>query len=308
VTGRPLESAFDLGGADDVELVVKLVGRALETRTPQSLHRERIALFGRGASLNIHAVPLARGISDVSILLVLDDLTELRRIEERLLHSEKLVTAGQLAAGIAHEVGTPLNVARGRAELSLSHLGAEHQDADNQRVVIDQIDRVTRLIQQLLDYVRPAPAVMQEVSLARALHATKELLAPQATKRKVTLHVDVATTRSTLHADPDQVQQIIVNLVLNAIDACEDGGNVILRAISGAHTIGLEIVDDGHGIPREIQTQIFDPFFTTKKRGQGTGLGLWVVAQLARTHGADIDLESTLAKGTTVRVTWKDRE
>ncbi len=304
IIGRPLDATFDAGRPDDVTLVVRLVERALETREPQSLHRERITLLGAEASLNIHAIPLARGVGDVSVLLVFDDLSELRRIEERLLHSEKLVTAGQLAAGIAHEIGTPLNVARGRVELSLSHLGSEHQEADNQRLVLDQIDRVTRLIQQLLDYVSPAPATMQVVDLAHAVHVVRDLLAPQAAKRTVSLHLDVPSNASGLRADPDQVQQIIVNLALNAIDACERGGNVTLRASTREATVLLEIEDDGHGIPRELQKQVFDPFFTTKKRGQGTGLGLWVVAQLVRAQAAEIELDSTPGKGTTVRVAW----
>jgi PAS domain S-box-containing protein len=303
VIGGPIDGAFEDGRPEDIALVVQLVEQALTTREPRALHREGITLLGREASLNIHAIPLARGVEDVSVLLVFDDLTELRRIEERLLHSEKLVTAGQLAAGIAHEIGTPLNVARGRAELSLSHLGKEHRDAENQQVVIDQIDRVTRLIKQLLDYVRPAPAVMEEVDLARVLHAVANLIEPQAAKRSVRLHVDTGE-QPKLHADPDQVQQMIVNLVLNAIDACERNGNVWLRTKSLAQGVALEISDDGHGIPREIQKQVFDPFFTTKKRGQGTGLGLWVVAQLVRAHAAEIELDSVPGKGTVIRITW----
>jgi signal transduction histidine kinase len=303
IIGRRLDSTFESGRPEDVMLVVELVERALTTREPQTLHRERITLLGHEASLNIHAVPLARGIGDVRVLLVFEDLSELRRIEQRLLHSEKLVTAGQLAAGIAHEVGTPLNVARGRVELSLSHLGNDHEEADNQRVVIDQIDRVTRLIQQLLDYVRPAPAAMQDVDLAHSLRTVAELLAPQASKQAVTLRVD-AGAPTKLHANPDQVQQIIVNLALNAIDACERGGKVSLRASLRDQGVVLQIEDDGHGIPPEIQKQVFDPFFTTKKRGQGTGLGLWVVAQLVRAQFAEIELDSRPGKGTTMRVVW----
>ncbi len=306
IIGRRLDATFHAGRPDDVALVVRLVEHALQMREPQSLHRERISLLGQETSLNIHAVPLARGIGDVSVLLVLDDLTEVRRIEQRLLHSEKLVTAGQLAAGIAHEVGTPLNVARGRAELSLSHLGGGHEEADNQRVVIDQIDRVTRLIQQLLDYVRPAPTAMQAVDLAHSVQVVTELLSPQATKLAVTLQV-IAVRPTVLHADPDQVQQIIVNLALNAIAACERGGTVSLRATSRENTVVLEVADNGHGVAPEIQKQVFDPFFTTKKRGQGTGLGLWVVAQLVRAQSAEIELESTQGKGTTVRVAWPVR-
>ena len=231
-------------------------------------------------------------------------LRERVRLEQRLLHSEKLVTAGQLAAGIAHEVGTPLNVARGRAEMSLSHLGAQHAESDNQRVVIDQIDRVTRLLQQLLDYVRPTPAAIQKVDLAQALHVVTDLLTPQAGKRSVALQVETSEQPTTLQADPDQVQQIIVNLALNAIDACERGGTVSLRATPRGGSIVLEIDDDGQGIAPDLQKQVFDPFFTTKKRGQGTGLGLWVVAQLVRTQSAEIELDSAPGRGTKVRVVW----
>ncbi len=307
VIGRTLGDVFSAGQSADVSLVVELVKSAQRAGEPRSLHRERIGLLGDEATLDIRAVPLAHGVGDVSVLLVFDDVTELRRIEQRLLHSEKLVTAGQLAAGIAHEVGTPLNVARGRVELSLAHLGAGHPEADNQRVVIDQIDRVTRLINQLLDYVRLAPAAMQEIELTHALSVVRDLLTHQAAKRKVSLEVDVPATASRLHADPDQLQQIVVNLALNAIDACNPGGRVRLGARSKDNGVMLEISDDGHGIANEIQKQVFDPFFTTKKRGQGTGLGLWVVAQLVRAQAAEIELDSAPGRGTTVRVTWPVR-
>jgi signal transduction histidine kinase len=221
---------------------------------------------------------------------------------ERVAHLEKLALAGQLAAGIAHEIGTPLNVARGRVELSLSHLGADHAEAKNQRIVIDQIDRVTRLIQQLLDYVRPTAARVQPVDLAASLQSVKQLLEPQAATREVTLEVDATST--SLMTDADQLQQILVNLTLNAVDACERGGNVSLRTRSRADSVVLEVTDTGHGIPEEIQKQVFDPFFTTKKRGQGTGLGMWIVAQLVRAQSAEIELDSAPGKGTTVRVVW----
>lgn len=233
-------------------------------------------------------------------------LRERLKHTEHLAHSEKLITAGQLAAGIAHEIGTPLNVARGRVELALSHLGSTHDEANNHRVAIDQIDRVTRLIQQLLDYVRPAPASVQSVDLARTLHVVHDLLAAQAAKRNVTLRVDAQNDAPTLRADPDQVQQIIVNLALNAIDACDKGGNVVLGATKRESTVVLEVIDNGQGIPPELQKQVFDPFFTTKKRGQGTGLGMWVVAQLVQAQSARIELDSKPGRGTTVRVVWQE--
>lgn len=304
ITGNTLAQAFDHAPAEDLATLSELVERAIATHSPQSLPRARLSLLGQEALISIDAIPLERSVADVSLLVVFDDLTELRRIEERLLHSEKLVTAGQLAAGIAHEIGTPLNVARGRIELSLGHLGAGHAEAPNHQVALDQIDRVTRLIQQLLDYVRPTTSAMQEIDVARTMRVVQDLLTAHATKHDVGLHVDSPESLPVLRADPDQVQQVLVNLVLNAIDACGRGGSVTLAASPQAGAIRLEVADDGHGIPRDIQAQIFDPFFTTKKRGQGTGLGLWVVAQLVRLHAAEIEVLSAPGSGTKVRVTW----
>ncbi|HSN24956.1 MAG TPA: ATP-binding protein, partial [Kofleriaceae bacterium] len=304
LTGAKLDDVIARGNVEDAAAVRTLVAEAQHTKRPQSVHRAAFGLFGEDAWVNIHAIPLERATEDASLLLVVDDLTQVRRVEDRLLRSEKLVTAGQLAAGIAHEVGTPLNVARGRIELAMSHLGAEHDETPNHRVAIDQIDRVTRLIQQLLDYVRPTPDAMQLIEPASALVTVRDLLATQATKRGVSLDLAALPALPAIRANPDQVQQVLVNLVLNALDACERKGHVDLSAaLRGDHVV-MEVRDDGHGIPREVQAQVFDPFFTTKKRGQGTGLGLWVVAQIVRAHAGEVELESAPEQGTRVRVAW----
>ncbi|MGN6107971.1 MAG: two-component system sensor histidine kinase NtrB [Kofleriaceae bacterium] len=304
VIGEPLATAFAGAPVDDVAKLTALVGRARHDGAARSLHRQRLALFGADALVNLHAIPLARSVADVSVLVVVEDLTPLRRIEERLLHSEKLVTAGQLAAGIAHEIGTPLSIARGRAELALSRGGGEHAQAPGQLVIIDQIDRVTRLIHQLLDYVRPSSADVRAVDVSATCERVKELLGMQATKRGVALDVEIPERVPPVRADADQLQQVLVNLVINAIDACGKGGHVALRATPRDGAVQLEVVDDGPGIPPELSSHVFDPFFTTKKRGQGTGLGLWVVAQLVRAHDGDVEVASEPGSGTTVRISW----
>jgi signal transduction histidine kinase len=229
-----------------------------------------------------------------------------RRLEDRLLHSEKLATAGQLAAGIAHEIGTPLNIVRGRAELTVARLGDDHPQAPGQRVIIDQIDHVSRLIAQLLDFVRPSATSLQAVAPATALAATAELISTEASKRDVTVEVDASDDVPPVRADPGQLRQVLLNLAVNALDACASGGRVTLRArrSDDGDAALLEVVDDGAGIPAESRAQIFDPFFTTKKRGQGTGLGLWVVAQLVQAHGAEITVDSAPGAGTTFRLRW----
>jgi len=302
--GEHLPEVFAAAPREEIAELEQLAAAALAGGQPRSLHRVPMTVFGAETYFNVHAVPMQRRLADVHALLVFEDLTPLRRVEERLLHSEKLVTAGQLAAGIAHEIGTPLNIARGRAELALGRVAADPVEAAGQRVIIEQIDLVSEQIHQLLDYVRPGPTRVQLVELEPALKRVIDLLGAQAAKRKAHLELDVAAATPAVRADPAQLQQVIVNLVLNAIDAVGDGGRIVLRAHPAAAGAVIEVVDDGAGIPADELARVFDPFFTTKKRGQGTGLGLWVVAQLVRAHGGEIHAHSERGAGTTFRLVW----
>jgi two-component system sensor histidine kinase HydH len=307
VIGAGLTATFPDVPAAQIAELERMVKAAVASGAPRSAHRLELPLWGEVSRVNVHAVPLSRRLDDVHALLVIEDLEPLRRIEDRLLHSEKLVTAGQLAAGIAHELGTPLNVIRARAELTISRLG-DHPEAQSQQIVVEQVDHLSKLISSLLDYVRVAPPATRPVAAAQALAAVADLLAVEADRRGVRVEIDAGPADlPPLHADPGQLQQVLVNLAMNALDACERGGTVTVRARAGAgaepHLI-LEVEDDGVGIDPAMRTQVFDPFYTTKKRGRGTGLGLWVVAQLVRAHGAQIDLESASTNGTLVRITW----
>jgi signal transduction histidine kinase len=216
-----------------------------------------------------------------------------------------------LAAGIAHEIGTPLGVVRGRAEYVLGKLGQAHPQGPGVAVIIEQIDRVSRTLRQLLDFSRLQPTAVRPVGLGPIVRDVYELLRVEAERRRVQLEFDVPDTLPPLAADPDQLQQVLVNLALNACDACGPGGQVRLSASApdGSETgtwglVTLTVRDDGCGIPRESLNQVFDPFFTTKKRGQGTGLGLTMVAHVVRNHGGRIELESEPGQGTCVTVLW----
>lgn len=302
VVGRTLHEVFSAAPSDDVEELDELVQTALRTKQPRSLHRVKLALFGVDSYLGVHAIPLARPLPELSVLLVVEDLAPLQRAEEQLLHSEKLVTAGALAAGIAHEIGTPLSVIRGHAELALAKLGREHPQSGGQRTIVEQSDYVIEMIRRLLDYVHPANSAHEPVALDQAMRDVVELLSPQAVKRGVTLEVSVDGAPS-VSADAGQLRQVLVNLVMNSIDACSSGGHVDLRAHTGGERVVIEVSDDGAGIPPESRAHVFDPFFTTKKRGQGTGLGLWVVAQLVQLHGAEIELADR-ERGTAFLLRW----
>ncbi|MCP3137680.1 two-component system sensor histidine kinase NtrB [Pyxidicoccus xibeiensis] len=309
--GAPLAAAFPQAPEPVVARLRALVEAATSESLTRSLLGEPLALFGEEGRFNLHAVPLEAREPDVRTLLVVEDLSNVRALETQLLRAEKLATVGVLAAGIAHEIGTPLGVVRGRAEYVLGKLGQGHPQGAGVAVIIEQIDRVSRTLRQLLDFSRLQPTAVRPVALGPIARDVYELLRLEAERRRVSLELDVPDTLPPVAADPDQLQQVLVNLALNACDACGDGGRVRLSASASdgaaAGTWGLVSVtvrDNGCGIPKESLNQVFDPFFTTKKRGQGTGLGLTMVAHVVRNHGGRLELESEPGQGTCVTVLW----
>jgi two-component system, NtrC family, sensor histidine kinase HydH len=304
--GRPLEDVFASAPAGEIRTLVALVEEARRDSAVRSMHAEDWSLFGDRGRYNLYVVPLERRLPDVDVLVVAEDLSDVQRLEGQLLHSEKLATLGVLAAGIAHEIGTPLNIARGWAERGQSQLTAGDPQAEIHGLVMEQIDHVTALIGQLLDFVRPRAVAVQPVDAASAIAGVVALLGAEAQRRGMSLTSDVEDSLPPILADAGQLQQVLVNLVMNAFDACERGGHVAVRAHRAEREgwLRLEIVDDGCGIARAMRNQIFDPFFTTKKRGRGTGLGLTVVDQLVRSHAAQIEVDSEPGRGTMVRIVW----
>ncbi len=304
--GGSIRAAFSSAPEPVVARLRALLEAALQDARVRTLPGEELALFGDPGQYSLHAVPLEHPDPEVQCLLVVEDLSNLHALESRLLRAEKLATVGVLAAGIAHEVGTPLGVVRGRAEYLLQ----KQPGTDGLRVIIEQIDRVSRTIRQLLDFARMQPPQVEPVSLGVAAQAAEELLRLEAERRQVSLRLEVPPQLPLVSADPDQLQQVLVNLLMNAFDACERSGVVTLSAVEEKGDAGLggririDVQDDGCGIPGDRLNQVFDPFFTTKKRGQGTGLGLTIVAQIVRNHGGQITLESTAGAGTRVVVWW----
>ncbi len=308
VVGRPLAALFPDGAAGAVEQLVALVDSARASGEPRSVFGQALRLFGADGTYNLHAVPLAARFADASVLLVIEDLSMIGSLEQQLVRSEKLATVGVLAAGIAHEIGTPLGVARGRAEYMLGKLSPDEPRAADARQIVEQIDQVSRTFRRLLDFARMKPSTARLATDAGDLAASVvELLRLEAERRQVTLEVDVAPGVPPVAADAEQLEQVLVNLVMNAMDACDGGGRVTVSAELAEVSppaVRIAVADDGRGIADEDQGQVFDPFFTTKKRGKGTGLGLAIVAQVARDHGATVELDSRPEEGTRVTLVW----
>jgi signal transduction histidine kinase len=306
VLGEPFDAAFPEARRETVDRLRELVQAARLGGAVQRIIAQPIAIAGRECHFTVHAVPLAHPLPEITLLVVLEDVTELHGLSSQLLRAEKLATVGVLAAGIAHEVGTPLGVVRGRAEMLLARLAPDTRQAESARIIVEEIDRIARTIEELLDFSRTSPAPAAPVPFEAVAANVVELLAFEARTRKVSLRVEAAPGLRPLAANADQLKQVLVNLVLNAIHACANGGHVTIRgrpAVRGARAT-LEVVDDGAGIPDELRHRVFDPFFTTKKRGRGTGLGLTVAAQIIRSHGGEIEIESGPGRGTRVNVSW----
>jgi signal transduction histidine kinase len=225
-------------------------------------------------------------------------------LESELVRADRLITVGVMATEIAHEIGTPLGVVRGRAEQVLPLLG-EGEGADDLRVVIKQVDHISSTIRQLLDFSRRSPLEARSVSLEVIVDRARELLQLKMEARRLQLQIDLNADLPMLTADPDQLQQVLVNLLLNACDASRPGDTLTVTGRPAPKEMVLiEVADHGCGIPTEHLESIFDPFFTTKPRGEGTGLGLPIAVGIVRNHGGQINLHSVPDEGTTVTVLW----
>jgi len=228
---------------------------------------------------------------------------------EQLRHADRLATVGKLASGIAHELGTPLNVVSARAKMIAASEVHGDEIADNARIIVEQSHRMTSTIRQLLDFARSRSPQKATADLAHMTQQVLTLLTPLASKRGVTLSFLDDAGAATASVDSAQLQQALTNLVVNGIQSMRRGGRLSVHlstahlrppADHGGPTAGymrLDVADEGEGIPPSAIDHIFEPFFTTKSVGEGTGLGLSVAYGIVREHGGWIAVESQLGKG-----------
>jgi signal transduction histidine kinase len=233
---------------------------------------------------------------------------------EQLRHADRLATVGKLAAGIAHELGAPLQVISGRARM-LCEGGMSPEEVDqNARTVVQQTDRIIRIVRQLLDFARRRSAEKSRTDLCALARQTASLLAPLADKRSVSIEIETGEAPVEADVDAEQIQQALTNLVVNGIQAMKTSGRlcVAVRAerVVPPSDIGgdeatyacIEVVDEGQGMPADVVAHIFEPFFTTKDVGEGTGLGLSVSYGIVRDHDGFITVDSEVGKGSRFRV------
>lgn len=228
---------------------------------------------------------------------------------EQLRHTDRLATVGRLASGIAHELGTPLNVVSGRAKIIATEELDREEVVSFSKTIADQAGRMTDIIRHLLDFARRRSSQRTPVDMAQLAGQVIDLLAPAAYKSHVHLELEKGSDTPLVSVDRSQIQQVLMNLIMNAIQAMPDGGKVVLALgvehVGRANTpdtkkkdhLCVRVSDEGIGIPPEQIQLIFDPFFTTKDVGRGTGLGLSISYGIVEEHGGWIDVHSGLGKG-----------
>jgi two-component system NtrC family sensor kinase len=263
---------------------------------------------------------------------------ELHAARQEALRSEKMASIGLLAAGTAHEIGTPLAAIMGYAGILRDEFPDDPVKTDYLNRIEAESGRIDRIVRGLLDYARPTPAIYEKVDVAETLSAAMEMLAEQGVFKNISTSVEIEGGLAPVHADRHQLQQVFINLLINARAAMPQGGRLGIRATmadyqvnpegvsfvsrgikkgrrkedfggtfitsfrAATHLIKIDIRDDGEGIAAENLERIFDPFFTTKEPGQGTGLGLAICARIIDSIGGRITVESAMGVGSTFTV------
>ncbi|HKW64851.1 MAG TPA: ATP-binding protein [Candidatus Acidoferrum sp.] len=267
------------------------------------IYKERLHHQGKHLTLNVSITPLVSKSNErIGRLLLFDDVTQRERMEEQMTQTEKLTSLGLLAAGVAHEVNTPLAVISNYIQM----LAKQMPEGDPRQSIIEKIVkqtfRASEIVNNLLNFSRTGAAEAASVDVNRVVEETLSLVAHPLKTARIQVVKVLGGSLPPVHGSANKLQQVFLNLFLNARDAMPGGGMLEVR--TGAHngSVEIEIADTGGGIAREDINRIFDPFFTTKSNGRGTGLGLSVSYGIIKEHSGKIDVRSTPGKGTSFHV------
>ncbi len=233
----------------------------------------------------------------------LEKAQEAARVQAtQLAHTEKMAAVGTLAAGVAHEINNPLAGIMNCVESMIDN----PEDVELRRKYLDLthdgLRRIERIVHNLLDFSRPREPRPELTSLNHCINHVIELVDYQLSQGEIQVHMDLQADGAMVLADHFQMEQLLLNLVLNAITAMPEGGVLTLRTRTKRSEVTAEVCDTGIGIPEEVRQHIFDPFFTTHELGKGTGLGLAVSRRIVQAHGGRIEVESEAGEGTIMRV------
>ncbi|MGE0471549.1 MAG: PAS domain S-box protein [Nitrospira sp.] len=295
------KALVDLFHPDHHDAVRERIHELIEGSPHVPMLEEKIVTLG-GRAVDVE-YSLARFADEEgpAILIMLRDVSAQRRLLEQLRRTERIAELGTLASGMAHEIGTPMNVILGRAEYLMDRV-TEEPIKKGLHTIITQVERITKVMNQLLSFARRKAPERRPLDLRRVMEDSTEIFQERLARNQI--HVEMALIDSCplVLADADQMSQVVINLIMNAVHAMPDGGTLRVGLAPAQQMVELTIADTGHGMPKELVKKIFEPFFTTKEFGQGTGLGLTVVKGIIEEHQGSIVVESEEGKGTTIKV------
>jgi two-component system sensor histidine kinase HydH len=233
----------------------------------------------------------------VGQVLILRDLGEVRRLQDEVRRKEKLAAIGGLAAGVAHEIRNPLSSIKGLASYFKNKFEDDSDDKEAAGVMIQEVDRLNRVISELLEFARPTQLNPKSTDINELLEHSVRLIQQEAATKGIKIKLNLSQQRLSAEIDSDRFSQCLLNLYLNALQAMENGGQLTIEnSITEESLIKIEIKDTGSGIKSEDLNKIFDPYFTTKTKG--TGLGLAIVHKIIEAHRGDIKIRSISEQGT----------
>jgi two-component system, NtrC family, sensor histidine kinase HydH len=253
----------------------------------------------RSVPVSISATRIINEVGElVGKILILRDLGEVRRLQDEIRRKEKLAALGGLAAGVAHEIRNPLSSIKGLATFFAAQFADGSESKEAAGIMIQEVDRLNRVITELLDFARPTDLRCATTDLEPLLLRSIQLIQKEAANQNVRIETHIPKKLCPVMIDADRIAQCLLNLFLNAIQAMQHGGTLAVRceAEEGRYA-HIAISDTGSGIQADHLNKIFDPYFTTKNKG--TGLGLAVVGKIIEAHQARLKVESTPARGTT---------
>jgi two-component system sensor histidine kinase HydH len=303
VTGLDLAGA--VGRPPEALLPAEVAGLMAELATGRAIiEREMTCEFvpGTPVPVSVSASNIVNEAGDlVGRVLILRDLTEVRRLQEAMRRQEKLAAIGGLAAGMAHEIRNPLSSIKGMASFFKAKFDDDSEGKEAAEVMIQEVDRLNRVISELLDFVRPSDLRLKRADMEALLERSLRLIQPEAASQDIAVERRPSPRPLTVALDADRFTQALLNLYLNALQAMGPGGRLtVTGAPAGEGRARITIEDTGSGIAPEHLGRIFDPYFTTKAKG--TGLGLAIARKIIEAHHGELTVESTLGRGTRIAI------
>ncbi len=282
----------------------------LQRRVKSGFALEGTFMNGRGEELilKVEKTPLRTKENVVyGTLYLIEDIREKRRFDEQLTQQEKLASIGLLAAGVAHEINTPLTGITSYSQLLFREPGLNEDQKELLDLIQGQSQRAANIVTELLHFSRKESAPKGPVDLMEVLNQTLRFLSHQIRKNKVGVTIVEPGEPAVIEGYPNQLQQVFVNLIVNAMDAMPGGGKLEIRLCTRDDRIDMWFKDTGSGMDDQTRSHIFDPFFTTKEVGKGTGLGLSVVFKIMQDHNAALEVKSGPGKGATFFLSFNPR-